>query len=86
MTISCHKYEPLQILVPSNESLMHEELKTVLTMFREKRRKLDIHKTPEVYIHQQSSVEEVQEWLREKGFSERYNILSVYTKSTYILV
>jgi hypothetical protein len=49
---------------------MQEELKAVLTLFREKRR-LDIMKTPEIFILQSSSAIEVEEWLRAKGFSER---------------
>jgi epidermal growth factor receptor kinase substrate 8 len=49
---------------------MQEELKAVLTLFREKRR-LDIMKTPEIYIQQSSSAKEVEQWLRAKGFSER---------------
>lgn len=50
--------------------MMQQELRTVLTLFREKREKIEIHKTPEVYINQHSSVEEVQEWLKVKGFSD----------------
>jgi len=50
---------------------VHEELKAVLELFRERRRNLEIVKTPEVYIHQRSNPDEVQNWLRAKGFSER---------------
>lgn len=53
-----------------DDDLVQEELKNVLTLFREKR-KIEIQKTPEVYINQHSSVEEVQEWMKVKGFSER---------------
>jgi hypothetical protein len=53
-----------------DDELMQEELKNVLTLFREKR-KIEIQKTPEVYINQHSSVDEVQEWLGAKGFSDR---------------
>lgn len=49
---------------------MQEELKTVLTLFREKRRNLDIQKTPEIYIQQSSGPEDVEKWLLAKGFSE----------------
>lgn len=49
---------------------MQQELKNVLTLFREKR-KIEIQKTPEVYIYQHSTVEEVQDWLKAKGFSDR---------------
>lgn len=50
---------------------MQEELKTVLTLFRDKRRILDIVKTPEIYIQQSSSAVEVENWLQAKGFSEK---------------
>lgn len=50
---------------------MQEELKNVLTLFRERRRNLDIVKTPEVFIQQTSSPSEVEQWLQAKGFSER---------------
>lgn len=50
---------------------LHEELKNVLTLFREKKRNLEIVKTPEVFINQTSDPEEVQNWLRAKGFSDR---------------
>lgn len=49
---------------------MQEELKQVLTLFREKRRTLDILKTPEIFIQQSSSANEVEKWLRAKGFSD----------------
>jgi len=48
---------------------LQDELKSVLDMFREKRRNLDIVKTPEVYISQRSNPDEVQNWLAAKGFS-----------------
>lgn len=50
---------------------MQEELKTVLTLFRDKRRILDIVKTPEIYIQQSSSAADVEQWLQAKGFSEK---------------
>lgn len=50
---------------------MQEELKNVLTLFRERRRNLDIVKTPEVFIQQTSSPNEVEQWLEAKGFSEK---------------
>jgi epidermal growth factor receptor kinase substrate 8 len=50
---------------------MQEELKNVLTLFRERRRNLDIVKTPEVFIQQTSSPPEVEKWLEAKGFSEK---------------
>lgn len=49
---------------------MQEELKNVLTLFRERRRNLEIVKTPEIFIQQTSSPEEVQKWLSAKGFSD----------------
>lgn len=50
---------------------MNEELKNVLTLFREKRRVLDIVKTPEIFIQQSSTADEVEQWLKAKGFSDR---------------
>lgn len=54
----------------NNNDDMQEELKQVLTLFREKRRTLDIMKTPEIFIQQTSTAIEVKQWLRAKGFSE----------------
>lgn len=50
---------------------MQEELKNVLSLFRERRRNLDIVKTPEIYIQQTSNPQEVEKWLIAKGFSDR---------------
>ena len=50
---------------------MQEELKNVLTLFRERRRNLDIVKTPEIFIQQTSSPAEVEKWLKAKGFSDK---------------
>lgn len=58
-------------LAMSSQDQMQEELKYVLTMFTEKRRNLDITKTPDVYIDQRSTPSQVQNWLKAKGFSER---------------
>jgi epidermal growth factor receptor kinase substrate 8 len=50
---------------------LHEELRNVLPLFREKKRNLEIVKTPEVFISQISDAKEVQIWLHAKGFSDR---------------
>lgn len=52
---------------------MQEELSSVLTLVRErtKERHLDIKQTPESYIDNKSSPEEVREWLGKKGFNNR---------------
>jgi len=50
---------------------MQEELKAVLTMFRDKRRTWDVQKTPEIFIQQTSNPPEVQKWLTEKGFTDK---------------
>ncbi|KAJ6641890.1 Epidermal growth factor receptor kinase substrate 8-like protein 2 [Pseudolycoriella hygida] len=55
----------------SGQDEVNEELKNVLTLFREKRRVLDIVKTPEIFIQQSSSANEVEQWLKAKGFSDR---------------
>jgi epidermal growth factor receptor kinase substrate 8 len=49
---------------------MQEELKQVLTLFKERRRNLDIMKTPEIYISQESKPSEVAQWLTAKQFSD----------------
>ncbi|KAK4291773.1 hypothetical protein Pmani_033776 [Petrolisthes manimaculis] len=55
----------------STADLMNAELKLVLETFRKQRPHLDIQKTPDVYIDQQSSPKEVQSWLDLKGFNKR---------------
>lgn len=49
---------------------MQVELRQMLTMFREKRNNLAIVKTPDIYIEQSASADEVEKWLKTKGFSE----------------
>jgi hypothetical protein len=62
----CHAF----LLAQSSHDL-HEELKNVLTLYREKKPTLEIVKTPEVFISQSCDPDEVQNWLRAKGFSEK---------------
>ena len=50
---------------------MQEELKNVLALFRDRRKHLEIHKTPDVFITQTSNPAEIEKWLRAKGFEER---------------
>lgn len=45
-------------------------MRNVLTIFRE-RRKIEIPRTPDVYVTQDSTPTEVQQWLKAKGFSSR---------------
>lgn len=61
----------------SNVDMMNEELKLVLESFRRQRPHLDIQKTPDVYIYQNSTPQEVQKWLEMKGFSKRYVICTL---------
>lgn len=56
---------------PNQVDDMQEELKNVLTLFRERRRNLDIVKTPEIFIQQTSSPAEVSTWLTAKGFNDK---------------
>lgn len=49
---------------------MHRELKEVLTLFREKKRNIEVIKTPDIFITQTSNPTEVQNWLKAKCFSE----------------
>ncbi len=52
---------------------MHEELKSVLDLFKLQKSKppLDIRTTPNIYISQDSTPSEVRNWLKEKHFSKR---------------
>ncbi|XP_068216102.1 epidermal growth factor receptor kinase substrate 8-like isoform X2 [Palaemon carinicauda] len=65
------QYADLYGTTKSNADLMNEELKLVLENFRRSRPHLDIVKTPDVYINQSSTPQEVQNWLKLKGFSKR---------------
>ena len=56
---------------------MQEELSDVLALFREKENHLDIHKTPDVFIDQRSTVKEVKKWLLAKEFSNRRVLSSI---------
>lgn len=49
---------------------MQDELNIVLSMFREKKKNLDIRQTPEVFINQNSNPGEIQNWLKAKEFSQ----------------
>lgn len=51
------------------QSDVNDELKVLLQQ-RQQRRDLEILKTPEIYITQNSTPKEVEEWLRGKGFSD----------------
>uniref|UniRef100_A0A0N7ZB69 SH3 domain-containing protein n=1 Tax=Scylla olivacea TaxID=85551 RepID=A0A0N7ZB69_SCYOL len=55
----------------STADLMNAELKMVLESFRRQRPHLEIVKTPDVFINQKSTPEEVQAWLKDKAFSKR---------------
>ncbi|XP_043653613.1 epidermal growth factor receptor kinase substrate 8 isoform X1 [Drosophila teissieri] len=48
---------------------VNDELRLLLQQ-RERRKDLEILKTPEIYINQNSKPREVEEWLRGKGFSD----------------
>jgi len=52
------------------ESTVLEELESVLKGATKPLRSLEIYRTPEVFIDQQSDANAVQEWLKMKGFSE----------------
>ncbi|KAL9900681.1 epidermal growth factor receptor kinase substrate 8 isoform 1-T1 [Glossina fuscipes fuscipes] len=51
------------------QNTINDELKFTLLQ-RERRKDLEILITPHIYIHQTSNPEEVEEWLRAKGFSD----------------
>ncbi|CAK1546797.1 unnamed protein product [Leptosia nina] len=52
--------------IMSTGSGLHEELKAVLPQIQ---RRLEIKKTPDIFIHQKSTPDEVVSWLEAKGFS-----------------
>lgn len=56
---------------------VHEELKFVLTMFREKKLSI-INDTKDIQLNQHSSSKEVQDWLITKGFSDKYIKLQIH--------
>ncbi|CAH1644017.1 unnamed protein product [Spodoptera littoralis] len=61
--------------VKSTKSMMgqndglQEELKLVLPAIQQRKNKLDIKKTPDIFIDQKSNPDEVAEWLEAKGFN-----------------
>ena len=50
---------------------VQDELRSVLEVFRDKEKQLDIVKTPDIYISQESRPAEVRSWLKAKNFSQR---------------
>ena len=52
---------------------MADELKSVLSVYKEEKQKqkLDILQTPDIYIDMRSTAREVQSWLKAKQFSSR---------------
>ncbi|XP_062532547.1 epidermal growth factor receptor kinase substrate 8 isoform X4 [Bombyx mori] len=55
--------------IMSTGGSLHDELKLVLPQIQQRRNKLDIKKTPDIFIDQKSNPDEVVEWLEAKGFS-----------------
>ena len=50
---------------------IQDELKSVLEVFRERDKQLDIPTTPDVYVNEFSKPEDVKKWLEAKNFSKR---------------
>ena len=50
---------------------VQDELKSVLEIFREKDKHLDIVTTPEIFVSEQSTPTDVRNWLKAKNFSKR---------------
>lgn len=49
-----------------------DELKEVLTLFRNAKRPIyDVTKTPEIFIQQSSTPKEVENWLKAKNFNDK---------------
>ncbi len=65
--------EPRQTQQPHRhrQPSMAEELKSVLDLYREKEKHLEIKTTPNVFIKQNSTPYEVRQWLKQKQFGER---------------
>ena len=51
---------------------MVEELKNLLDIYQPEKSKLDIRKTPEMYITLKSTPDEVRDWLKAKEFDIVY--------------
>ncbi|KAG7296903.1 hypothetical protein JYU34_019767 [Plutella xylostella] len=56
-------------MISMGEGDMQEELKAVLTLYQQRKNKLDIKKTPDIFIQKTSSPDEIAAWLEAKGFS-----------------
>lgn len=54
----------------SSTMSVQQELVSVLEIFKEREKSLQITVTPEVFISKSSSPEEVKQWLKDKKFSE----------------
>ncbi|XP_046459343.1 epidermal growth factor receptor kinase substrate 8-like isoform X1 [Daphnia pulex] len=52
----------------SSQDMMVEELKNLLDIYQPEKNKLDIRKTPEMYITLKSTPDEVRDWLKAKEF------------------
>ena len=65
---------------------VQDELKSVLEVFRDKDKHLDIEKTPDIFVSQDSTPSEVRTWLKAKKFSQRYreNIFFNMSKKFYV--
>ena len=59
------------MIISVDEDEMHEELRNVLLIYRQNKPKIEIKRTPEVYISRESTVSEVHDWLKKKNFSEK---------------
>jgi epidermal growth factor receptor kinase substrate 8 len=61
----------------SSQDMMVEELKNLLDIYQPEKNKLDIRKTPEMYITLKSTPDEVRDWLKAKEFDIVYVIHSI---------
>ncbi len=62
----------------SSQDMMVEELKNLLDIYQPEKNKLDIRKTPEMYITLKSTPDEVRDWLKAKEFDIVYVIHSIW--------
>ncbi|XP_075219159.1 epidermal growth factor receptor kinase substrate 8-like isoform X2 [Lycorma delicatula] len=62
-----------QMSEPTDADLLNTELRDILSMVKERNhsRKIEILRTPPVFINSASTPDEVQRWLEQKKFSER---------------
>lgn len=60
-----------RISARESNDVLNFELKGVLEEFRKRKPHFDVTKTPDVYVDNRSTPEEVKDWMKKKNFSDR---------------